>query len=75
MIQDTLDACTSENVAEMERAMGKIYRRQSQGYRHDYSHEYQLLEVDMSGRPCGKKAALSTKVFFNFENEPTWGKN
>ena len=64
VIQDTLDACTSENVAEMERAMGKIYRRQSQGYRHDYSHEYQLLEVDMSGRPCGKKAALSTKGYF-----------
>jgi hypothetical protein len=64
VIQDTLDACTSENVTEMERALEQIYRRQSQGYRHDYSHEYQLLEVDMSGRPCGRKAAMSTKGYF-----------
>ena len=64
VIQDTLDACTGENVVEMERAMEQIYRRQSQGYRHVYSHEYQLLEVDMSGRPCGKKAAMATKGYF-----------
>jgi hypothetical protein len=64
VIQDTLDACTDENVAEMERAMEQIFRRQSQSYRHDYSHEYQLLEVDMSGRPCGKKAALASKGYF-----------
>jgi Transposase DDE domain group 1 len=64
VIQDTLDTCTGENVVEMEHAMEQIYRRQSQGYRHVYSHEYQLLEVDMSGRPCGKKAAMATKGYF-----------
>jgi hypothetical protein len=36
----------------------------NQYYRHDYSHEYQLLEVDMSGRPCDKKAAIYTKSYF-----------
>jgi hypothetical protein len=64
VVQDTLDACTEENVAEMHRAMEQIFRRQSQSYRHDYQQEWQLLEVDMSGRPCGRKAALASKGYF-----------
>jgi hypothetical protein len=48
----------------MERAMEQIFRRQSQSYRHDYNHEFQLMEVDMSGRPCGRKSALATKGYF-----------
>jgi Zn finger protein HypA/HybF involved in hydrogenase expression len=64
VIQDTLDACTEQNVAEMHHAMTQIFRRQSQSYRHDYQHEWQLLEVDMSGRPCGRKAALASKGYF-----------
>ena len=36
VIQDTLDACTSENVKQMEEALAVIYRQYSQGYRHPY---------------------------------------
>lgn len=64
VVQDTLDASSEKNVAEMHQAMAQIYRRQSQGYRHDYQREWQLLEVDMSGRPCGRKAALASKGYF-----------
>ena len=64
VIQDTLDACTDQNVAEMHHALEQIFRRQSQSYRHDYQREWQVLEVDMSGRPCGRKAALATKGYF-----------
>ena len=64
VIQDTLDACTEQNVSEMHRAMEQIFRRQSQSYRHDYQREWQMLEVDMSGRPCGRKAALASKGYF-----------
>lgn len=64
VVQDTLDACTEQNVTEMHRAMEHIFRRQSQSYRHAYQHEWQLLEVDMSGRPCGRKAALASKGYF-----------
>jgi hypothetical protein len=35
--------------------MDLIYRQQSQGYRHEYQAGYQLLDVDMSGLPCGAK--------------------
>ena len=64
VVQETLDACTSENVTQMEQAMKSIYRQHSQGYRHDYATQYQILDVDMSGMPCGKKAALASKGYF-----------
>lgn len=64
VVQDTLDACTAENVAQMEQAVNCIYRLHSQAYRHDYSRGWQLLEVDMTGRPCGKKAAFASKGYF-----------
>jgi hypothetical protein len=64
VVQDTLDACTPENVAQMHAAMEEVYRRHSQGYRHDYPSEWQVLDVDMTGRPCGKKAAFASKGYF-----------
>ena len=33
-------------------------------HRHDYAAAWQLLDVDMSGLPCGKKAALASKGYF-----------
>src|SRR5712691_11861831 len=64
VVQDTLDACTEANVEQMHHAMDTIYRRHSRGYRHDYAQRLQLLDVDMSGLPCGKKAAFATKGYF-----------
>src|SRR6266496_4051599 len=64
VVQDTLNACTAQNVEQMEQAMDMIYRQHSQGYQHDYQAEYQVLDVDMSGMPCGPKAAFATKGYF-----------
>jgi hypothetical protein len=64
VLQDTLNACTEENVRQIETACQRIYRQQSQGYRHDYAGDWQLLDVDVSGMPCGKKAACATKGYF-----------
>src|SRR5260221_5367501 len=64
VVQRTLDACTATTVKQMERAMDVIYRCHSQGYLHDYRANLQLLDVDMSGMPCGKKAAFATKGYF-----------
>lgn len=63
-IQATLNACTDENVAQLAAALTAIYRRHSRGYRHDYRHRRQLLDVDLSGLPCGPKAALATRGYF-----------
>jgi hypothetical protein len=64
VVQDTLNACTTENVQQMEQALDSIYRQHSQGYRHDYQADFQILDVDMSGLPCGSKAAFATKGYF-----------
>src|SRR5437773_7510530 len=48
----------------MEQAMQTIYRQHRQGYRLDYAIHYQILDVDMSGMPCGKKAAFASKGYF-----------
>ncbi len=64
MVQDTLNACTPENVEQMEQAMDLISRQHSQGYAHDSQSHFQVLDVDMSGLPCGPKAAFATKGYF-----------
>lgn len=64
VVQDTLDACTAANVSQMHTAVEKIFRRHSQTYRHDYQLDWQLLDVDMTGRPCGQKAKFASKGYF-----------
>lgn len=64
VVQDTLDACTVENVMQMQQAVEHIYRLNSRAWRHDYDKEWLLIEADMTGRPCGKKAAFATRGYF-----------
>src|SRR5947208_13502825 len=64
VVQDTLNACTAENVEQMEQALDAIYRQHSQGYQHNYQASFQVLDVDLSGLPCGPKAAFATKGYF-----------
>jgi hypothetical protein len=64
VIQQTLDACSEANVRELQQALTTIYRTHSQGYQHDYTANWQVLDVDMSGLPCGPKAAFATKGYF-----------
>jgi hypothetical protein len=64
VVQAALDACTAANVAHLEQAVDAIYRRHSQDYRHDYATSWQVLDADMSGWPCGPKAAFATKGSF-----------
>src|SRR2546427_2100561 len=64
VVQDTLNACTAENVQQMEQAIDSMYRQQSQGYQHNYQASFEVLDVDMSGLPCGPKAAFATKGYF-----------
>jgi hypothetical protein len=65
LIQDTLDACTPENVEELQLALNILFHSHSQAIRHDYKHALQLIDIDMSGLPCGPKAGLSCKGYFS----------
>ncbi len=63
-MQETLNACTAQNVQQMEQAVDRIYQLHSQGYRHDYESSWQVLDVDISGMACRPKAAFATKGYF-----------
>src|SRR5215211_8173639 len=64
VVQDTLNACSAEQVSQLAQALTTIYRQHSQGYAHDYKAAWQLLDADLSGMPCGKKAAFASKGYF-----------
>jgi hypothetical protein len=64
VVQDTLDACTDANVAQMQQAVNAIFRGHSRAYRHDYQKQWQLLDIDLSGRVCGKSAEEATKGYY-----------
>jgi hypothetical protein len=58
VVQETWDACTAENVGQLRHALDEIYRSHSQGFRHDYQANWHLLDLDMSGLPCGRHPRL-----------------
>src|SRR5436309_14487459 len=64
VVQETLDACTAENVRQMEQALQSIYHQHRQGYQHNYRKDWQVLDVDRSGMPCSQQAALASKGDF-----------
>ena len=64
VIQDTLDACDDTTVQQMEQALTTIFQQHSQAYRHAYVQAIQVLDIDMTGLPCGPKAAFATKGYF-----------
>jgi hypothetical protein len=68
VVQETMNACTGRNVAEMEQALNEIFRAHSRTYQHDYERGLQLLDVDLTGLPCGKSGELALKGYFGEGN-------
>jgi len=64
VISETLNACTGEMISQMGVAWHKVYRQHSAAYRHNYHQDWQLLDIDLTGQPCGRKAAFATKGYF-----------
>jgi len=67
VVQETLSACTQKNVTEMQAAVAELFRAHSAAYRHNYEAELQVLDADLSGLPCGKRAEQATKGYFSQE--------
>ncbi|MFL6257180.1 MAG: hypothetical protein ACJ74T_19400 [Pyrinomonadaceae bacterium] len=67
LVQDTLDACTPENVEELRSVVATLFRAHSRAARHDHSASLQVLDLDMTGLPCGPRAELSRKGYFSKE--------
>jgi hypothetical protein len=64
VVQETLDACTSENVRQMKRAFKALLQKYSQAYRHRYKDKLQLLDLDMTGLPSGRLPEKASQRYF-----------
>jgi Transposase DDE domain group 1 len=65
VVQETLSACTAENVVEMEEAVDALFRAHSQTFRHNYKKGSLLLDIDLTGMPCGGRAEMALKGYFS----------
>ena len=63
-ISETLNQCKEENVGQMREAMTQIYQKYSGACQHDYGQRCQVLDVDMSGMPAGRKGKGVKKGYF-----------
>ena len=63
--QQTLDAATAENVQQMQHVLTTLLRQHSQAASHTSRDGWLILDVDLTGMPCGKKAEKSTKGYFS----------
>jgi hypothetical protein len=63
-VQDTLDACTTKTVSDMQQANGQIYHQHSHALHHDFSKELLILDLDLTGLLASKHAEGSQKGYF-----------
>jgi predicted Zn-dependent peptidase len=69
IIQDTLSACTEENVLQLETAIEKLFEQHnlSQEYLCEARKQQQVvtIDLDLSGQPASKNAEGSSKGYFS----------
>jgi hypothetical protein len=63
--QHTLDAATAQNVQQMQHVLTTLLRQHSQAAAHSSRAGWLILDVDLTGMPCGKKAEHSGKGYFS----------
>jgi hypothetical protein len=65
VVSQTFDACTLENVAQMQQALAQVYRSHSAAYGHDYRAGWQVLDVAMSALPTDSQGEGVEKGYGN----------
>jgi hypothetical protein len=65
VVQETLDRCTAENVRQMEEAVDAVFRAHSRAYRHDHRRGLLLLDIDLTGLPCGQSGEEAKKGYLS----------
>jgi len=63
-ISDTLNACTADNVHQLQTALQIILRHHGQCYQHDYATAWHILDIDTTGLPAGRLGQGVTKGYF-----------
>jgi hypothetical protein len=63
-IQETLSACNFTNVAQLQTALKQIFQLHSRAYRHNFKQGPLILDIDLTGLPCGRHLEGATKGYF-----------
>lgn len=63
-IQQTLSACTFANVQQMQEALKVIFTTNSRTSTHDYTKGPLILDIDITGLPCGRHLEGAEKGYF-----------
>jgi len=63
--QQTLDAASEANVAELQQVLTTLLQRHGQLAHHPFRSEFLILDVDLTGLPAGKRAEQSVKGYFS----------
>ena len=64
VVQETFNAATSDNVAQMHFAFEAILRQHSRASRHRFDRELLIVDIDLTGLLCGHKAEGARKGYF-----------
>ena len=63
-IQETLSACTFANVQQMQEVLKEIFATNSRASAHDYTKGPLILDIDITGLPCGRHLEGAEKGYF-----------
>jgi hypothetical protein len=63
-VQDTLDACSKDNLTQMEQACAQIYRQFANAPHHNFEQRWLILDSDFTAEPCGLLAESGSKGYF-----------
>ncbi len=64
VVQDTLDACTTDTVKSLQDANARLYQQYGVAPHQDYRQEYLVLDLDLTGLLVAQRAEGSTKGYF-----------
>lgn len=66
-LSETLSACTADTVTAMRTCLRTIYQQHGQAMRHRADDGLLILDVDLTGLPCGVQGEEATKGYFSEE--------
>ena len=64
-LSETLNASTEESVKALRESVTAIYRRHGRAPRHKPEKGWLIMDVDLTGLPCGRRAEEATKGYFS----------
>jgi hypothetical protein len=73
VVQDTLNAATSENARQMGFAFETLLGNHSRAARHKFAKQQLVIDIDLTGLLCGRKSEGAKKGYFGMLTAPQRG--